>query len=1154
MRHRQGQIRKIVIANRGEIAIRVMRAASELGIQTVAIYSQEDRFSLHRFKADESYLVGQGKKPVDAYLDIHDIIRIAHQTGAQAIHPGYGFLAENPDFAEACAAGGLTFIGPLPETMRALGNKVLAREMAIKAGIPVMPATDPLPYDDAEVLKLGEKVGYPVMIKASWGGGGRGMRVIDRAEILVENVAAARREAKAAFGNDEVYLEKLVKKARHVEVQILGDAHGNVVHFYERDCTVQRRHQKVVERAPAPYFDQSQRDELTGYALKLARTANYRNAGTVEFLQDADTKAFYFIEVNPRIQVEHTVTECITGFDLIRAQILVAEGMRIGEPGSGLPRQQDIPLNGHALQCRVTAEDPEKDFAPDYGSITNYRSAAGFGIRLDAGTAYSGARITRYYDSLLVKVTAWAQEPADAIFRMDRALREFRVRGVKTNLRFLENVVNHPHFLEGDYTTTFIDDTPELFHFQKRRDRATRLLNFVGEVMVNGNPETKGRETPKSFAAPHVPELPDAPPPAGTREMFKKLGAKGFAQWMRDQKRVLITDTTMRDAHQSLLATRMRSHDMYAIAPTYAHLLPGLLSLECWGGATFDVAMRFLKEDPWERLRELRTLAPNILTQMLLRSANGVGYTNYPDNVVKFFVKRSAEEGMDLFRVFDSLNWVENMRVAIDAVCESGKLCEAAICYTGDIQDPKRAKYDLKYYVGMAKELEKAGAHILGIKDMAGLLKPAAAKVLVKALREEIGLPIHFHTHDTSGIAAASILSAIDAGVDAVDAAMDAMSGTTSQPCLGSIVEALRGTERDSGLSSESIRTVSAYWEQVRKNYGAFEAHQTTGASEVYLHEMPGGQFTNLKEQARSMGLEKHWPDIAKAYADVNHLFGDIVKVTPSSKVVGDMALMMVTNSLTAEMVADPERDIAFPDSVVSFFRGDMGQPVGGFPADLQKKVLKGEKPLTKRPGEVLPAVDLDKTKAEIEQKLGRQISDDELASYLMYPKVFMDYAEHLKLYGDVSVLPTPVFFHGMIPDQEISIYVGPGRALIVRYLTKSEADEAGEATVFFELNGQPRSVRVADRTRTPIKQARPKATENNPLEVGAPMPGTVVSVAVTKGQKVARGDILLAVEAMKMETAVRAECDGVVHKIHVHSGDAVDAKDLLVTMQAEGA
>ncbi|MEO5335930.1 MAG: pyruvate carboxylase [Magnetospirillum sp. WYHS-4] len=1155
MRHRQGGIRKILVANRGEIAIRVMRAATELGIQTVAIYSQEDRFALHRYKADESYMVGKGKKPVEAYLDIPDIIRIAHEAKAQAIHPGYGFLAENPDFAEACAAGGLIFVGPTPETMRALGNKVLAREMAIKAGIPVMPATDPLPADGKEILAVAGKVGYPVMIKASWGGGGRGMRVVEGADSLLDSVAAARREAKAAFGNDEVYLEKLVRRARHVEVQILGDAHGNVVHFHERDCTVQRRHQKVVERAPAPYLTASQRDELTAYALKLARAADYRNAGTVEFLQDADTGAFYFIEVNPRIQVEHTVSECVTGYDLIRSQILVAEGKKIGEAGSGLPAQKDIPLMGHALQCRVTAEDPESDFAPDYGQITAYRSPAGFGIRLDAGTAYTGARITRSYDSLLVKVTAWAQDAQDAVFRMDRALREFRVRGVKTNLRFLENVVNHPRFVEGDYITTFIDDTPELFHIPKRRDRATRLLNFIGEVMVNGNPEVKGRKAPDAFVAPTLPGPLAEGWEAGTRQKLDELGAQGFSKWMLEEagRRVFVTDTTMRDAHQSLLATRMRSHDMLAVAPAYARLLPELLSLECWGGATFDVAMRFLKEDPWERLANLRERLPNLLTQMLLRSANGVGYTNYPDNVVKFFVKRSAEAGMDLFRVFDSLNWVENMRVAMDAVCETGKLCEAAICYTGDIQDPRRTKYSLGYYVAMAKELEKAGAHILGIKDMAGLLKPHAATLLVKALKDEIGIPIHFHTHDTSGLSAASVLAAVEAGCDAVDAAMDSMSGTTSQPCLGSIVEALRGHPRDTGLAAEAIRSVSTYWEEVRKNYGAFEAHQYSGASEVYLHEMPGGQFTNLKEQARSLGLEKHWPDIARAYAQVNEMFGDIVKVTPSSKVVGDMALMMVTNSLTPEMVMDPAREIAFPESVVSFFKGEMGQPVGGFPEALQKKVLKGETPLTVRPGEVLRPVDLDAVKAQVEHKVGRQIDDNDLASWLMYPKVFLEYAEHLKSFGDVSVLPTPVFFHGMVPEQEIMLDIDAGKTLIVRYLAKSPADDAGEATVFFELNGQPRSVRVVDRSRTPTRHARPKAAEGNPCEVGAPMPGTVVSVAVLVGQTVARGDVLLAVEAMKMETAVRAECDGTVVRVHVASGDAVDAKDLLVTMQPAG-
>ena len=1153
MRHRQGGIRKVLVANRGEIAIRVMRAATELGVHTVAIYSQEDRFALHRYKADESYLVGRGKGPVEAYLDIPDIIRIAHECGADAIHPGYGFLAENPDFAEACAEGGIKFVGPSPDTMRALGNKVMAREMAIKAGVPVMPATDPLPRDDAEVVRLAAEVGYPVMLKASWGGGGRGMRVIEGEDALLENVAAARREAKAAFGNDEVYLEKLVRKARHVEVQILGDRHGNVLHLFERDCTVQRRHQKVVERAPATYLDDTQRSELCEAALRLANAANYANAGTVEFLQDADTGSFYFIEVNPRIQVEHTVTECVTGIDLIRAQILVAEGKKIGVEGSGLPVQDAIRLSGHAMQCRVTTEDPENAFTPDYGEISAYRSASGFGIRLDAGNAYSGARIVPYYDSLLVKVTAWAQDVQDAVHRMDRALREFRVRGVTTNLRFLESVINHRDFLDGNYTTTFIDDTPELFRFPKRRDRATRLLNFIGEVMVNGNPETKDREKPSQFYMPTIPGGLPEEIPEGPKQLLANLGAEGFAKWMLEQERVLVTDTTMRDAHQSLLATRVRTHDMTAIAPAYARMLPNLLSMECWGGATFDVAMRFLNECPWERLRRLSDAMPNLLTQMLLRASNGVGYTNYPDNVVRYFVRQAADNGMDLFRVFDSLNWVENMKVAIDAVGETGKLCEAAICYTGDIADPARSKYDLKYYVDMAKELERSGAHILAIKDMAGLLKPHAAKVLFEALKMEVGLPIHFHTHDTSGIAAATVLAAIDAGVDAVDAAMDSMSGTTSQPNLGSIVEALRNTRRDTGLDGDAIRAISTYWEQVRHNYGAFECHQYSGASEVYHHEMPGGQYTNLRQQARSLGIEKRWPEVASAYAEVNQMFGDIVKVTPSSKVVGDMALMMVTSDLSPADVADADKEIAFPDSVVSFFKGEMGQPYGGFPQALQEKVLAGEDAMTGRPGEVMAPVDLEATKTEVEQKVGRHISDAELASYLMYPKVFTDYCKNRGHFGTVSALPTPVFFHGMDRDQEIVVEIEKGKQLIIRFLTVSDADEDGTRTVFFELNGQPRSVKINDRSLTPTRERRPKIEEGNPDHVGAPMPGAVVAVKVKKGDKVKRGDVLLSLEAMKMETAVRAEHDGVVAKVSVHAGDSVEAKDLLITMQDAG-
>ena len=811
------------------------------------------------------------------------------------------------------------------------------------------------------------------MLKASWGGGGRGMRAIRSEADLAREVTEGKREAKAAFGKDEVYLEKLIERARHVEVQVLGDTHGNAVHLFERDCSIQRRNQKVVERAPAPYLSEALREELCGYALKIARETSYIGAGTVEFLQDADTGKFYFIEVNPRIQVEHTVTEQVTGIDIVKAQIHILDGFAIGTPESGVPAQEDIRLNGHALQCRITTEDPEHNFIPDYGRITAYRGATGFGIRLDGGTAYSGAVITRFYDPLLEKVTAWAPTPAEAIARMNRALREFRIRGVATNLTFLEAIINHPSFADNSYTTRFIDTTPELFAQVKRQDRATKLLNYLADVTVNGHPETRGRPMPKAdAAAPVVPYL-NGNVPGGSKQKLDALGPEKFAAWMREQKEVLVTDTTMRDGHQSLLATRMRTHDIAGIAGTYARALPQLLSLECWGGATFDVAMRFLTEDPWERLALVREAAPNLLLQMLLRGANGVGYTNYPDNVVQHFVKQAAAGGIDLFRVFDCLNWVENMRVAMDAVGAEGKLCEAAICYTGDILDPARAKYDLKYYVGLAKELQAAGAHIIAVKDMAGLLKPAAARVLFKALREATDLPIHFHTHDTSGLSAATVLAAVESGVDAIDAAMDSFSGNTSQPCLGSIVEALKGTERDPGLDPQWIRNISFYWEAVRNQYAAFESDLKGPASEVYLHEMPGGQFTNLKEQARSLGLETRWHEVAQAYHDVNLMFGDIVKVTPSSKVVGDMALMMVSQDLTVADVENPAKDIAFPDSVVSMLRGDLGQSPGGWPRSLQKKALKGDKPITVRPGSLLKPADLKASRKEIEEKLGAQ-------------------------------------------------------------------------------------------------------------------------------------------------------------------------------------
>ncbi|MGA0533378.1 pyruvate carboxylase [Hansschlegelia sp. KR7-227] len=1171
-------ITKLLVANRSEIAIRVFRAAAELGIRTVAVYAEEDKLSLHRFKADEAYQVGRGMGPLEAYLSIPEVIRVAIDAGVDAIHPGYGFLSESPEFAEACAEAGILFIGPSPDTMRKLGNKVAARNLAESCGVPVMPATEPLTDDKDANVAAAEAIGLPVMLKASWGGGGRGMRVIRDIAKLPGEVTNAKREAKAAFGKDDVYLEKLVERARHVEVQILGDRHGNVVHLFERDCSVQRRHQKVVERAPAPYLDAERRAELCESALRIARATDYVGAGTVEYLMDADTGDFYFIEVNPRIQVEHTVTEVVTGVDIVKAQIKVIEGAAIGTPASGVPAQADIRLNGHALQCRITTENPEDNFIPDYGRMSAYRGAMGFGIRVDGGTAYSGAVITRFYDPLLEKVTAWAPTAEEACLRMSRALREYRIRGVATNLAFLENVVEHPTFLAGETITRFIDDTPELFAFDRKQDRATRLLTYVADVSVNGHPETKDRVRPKAgarvpspprFAEAKTSRSPDADdgpasgrsaPPlevgagagkleAGTRQKLEKLGPKKFGEWMRAEKRVLVTDTTMRDAHQSLLATRMRTFDIAAVAGSYAQGLPNLLSLECWGGATFDVAMRFLTEDPWERLAKIREDAPNLLLQCLVRGSNGVGYANYPDNVVARFVKQSAAQGMDLFRVFDCLNWVENMRVTIDAVCEADRICEAAICYTGDILDPARVKYSLKYYVGLALELEKAGAHVLCVKDMGGLLKPSAAGLLIRTLREEVGLPVHLHTHDTSGLSAATLLVAIEAGVDAVDAAMDSLSGMTSQPCLGSIVATLKGGPRDTGLDAEAIREISLYWEAARAQYAAFESNLLAPASEVYLHEMPGGQFTNLKEQARSMGLEGRWNEVAKTYRDVNDMFGDIVKVTPTSKVVGDMALVMVSAGLTRAEVEDPAVEVSFPESVVQLMKGELSQPPGGFPEKIQNKVLKGEKPLTERAGSLMPPADFDAVRAEVEEKIERKVSDVELDSYLMYPKVFVDFAAAEKKYGPVSTLPTPVFFYGLTPGEEISVEIERGKTLIVRCVGVGETDEEGQVKVFFELNGQPRIIKVPNRSAANVREARRKAEEGNPSHVAAPMPGVISTVAVKPGQQVAQGDVICSIEAMKMETALHAECAGSVKEVLVTAGTPVDAKDLLVVI-----
>ncbi len=1141
--------KKILIANRGEIAIRIMRAANEMGKKTVAVFAEEDKLGLHRFKADEAYRIGEGLGPVAAYLSIDEIIRVARECGADAIHPGYGLLSENPAFVDACDKNGITFIGPKAETMRALGDKASARKVAIAAGVPVIPATEVLGDDMDAIAKEAAEIGYPLMLKASWGGGGRGMRPINGPDELEEKILEGRREAEAAFGNGEGYLEKMITRARHVEVQILGDKHGQIYHLWERDCSVQRRNQKVVERAPAPYLSDAQRQELCELGRRICAHVNYECAGTVEFLMDMETGKFYFIEVNPRVQVEHTVTEEVTGIDIVQSQILIAEGKTIAE-ATGKASQEDVTLNGHALQTRITTEDPQNNFIPDYGRITAFRSATGMGIRLDGGTAYSGGVITRYYDSLLVKVTAWAPTPQKAINRMDRALREFRIRGVSTNIAFVENLLKHPTFLSDQYTTKFIDETPDLFSFEKRRDRGTKVLTYIADITVNGHPETEGRPAPAADLKTPKPPSHGTDLAYGTRNLLEQKGPAAVADWMLKQQQVLITDTTMRDGHQSLLATRLRSIDMIKVAPSYAANLPQLFSIECWGGATFDVAYRFLQECPWQRLRDLRSAMPNLMTQMLLRASNGVGYTNYPDNVVQSFVAEAAK-GIDVFRVFDSLNWVENMRVAMDAVVEANKICEGTICYTGDILNPDRAKYDLKYYVDMGKQLRDAGAHVLGLKDMAGLLKPAAARQLVKALKEEVGLPIHFHTHDTSGVAGATILAAADAGVDAVDAAMDAFSGGTSQPCLGSIVEALRNTDRDTGLDIERIREISAYWEQVRAQYTAFESGLAAPASEVYLHEMPGGQFTNLKAQARSLGLEERWGDVAKTYADVNQMFGDIVKVTPSSKVVGDMALMMVSQGMTRDQVEDPETDVAFPDSVIDMMRGNLGQPPGGFPAGIVNKVLKGEAPNTARPGKHLPPVDLEAKRQEVSDQLdGTPIDDEDLNGYLMYPKVFTDYMQRHKTYGPVRTLPTKTFFYGMEPGEEITAEIDPGKTLEIRLQAVGETTDDGEVKVFFELNGQPRVIRVPNRIVKATTAAKPKAELGNANHIGAPMPGVVASVAVQAGQEVREGDLLLTIEAMKMETGIHAERDAVIKQTHVSAGAQIDAKDLLIELE----
>ena len=1156
-------IKKLLVANRSEIAIRIMRAATELGIRTVAIYAQEDRFCPHRFKADEAYELNKEKGPLGAYLDIEGIVTLAKEKGVDAIHPGYGFLSENPQFAQACEEAGIIFVGPDAQILNMMGDKTAARDVARQAQVPILEGTDEPVTNRKEGLAIAKKIGFPLIIKAAFGGGGRGMRIVREAKDLEKLLDEAQNEAARAFGNGAVFLEKFVGQAKHIEVQILGDKHGHILHLHERDCSVQRRHQKVIEQAPSYGVPQKVIDALCEAAVKLAKAVNYTHAGTVEFLVDAESGEWFFIEMNPRVQVEHTVTEEVTGIDIVQSQIQIAMGHTLHGEVMALPRQDQIEKSGYAIQCRITTEDPENGFTPDFGKILTYRSPGGFGVRLDGALGINNAVITPYYDSMLVKLTVKGRDYPTTLDRINRALHEFRIRGVKTNIPFLLNVIHDPIFRLGRATTRFIDNNPQLFSFAPRKDRATKLLNYLADTIVNGNPFAKGYKPAKPFPPAPLPQWDHRIPPApGTKQLLEKMGPEKFCkEWVAKQKRLLITDTTMRDAHQSLLATRMRTYDMLAVASAVARRTPDLFSLEMWGGATFDVAMRFLREDPWERLRQIREKVPNILLQMLFRGSNAVGYSNYPDNVVKGFVKHAADNGMDIFRIFDSLNYLPNVVPAMEAVRENtDAICEGTLCYTGDILDPKRDKYDLAYYVRLAKELEKMGAHMLCIKDMAGLCRPFAAKKLVKALKEEVGLPIHFHTHDTSGLNAASIIEAATAGVDVADAAIASLSGGTAQPNVNSIVAALQHTPRDTGLDAEALQEFSDYWAAVRAYYKPFDTSEPYGTAEVYLHEMPGGQYTNLKEQAAGMGMAARWPEIARAYAEVNLLCGDIVKVTPSSKVVGDLAIECVARGVKPADIFNLS-GAKWSKDVTSMFQGWLGEPFYGMEkvkaADSRKKwdkladaiVGKDGQRLKGRPGKHAPKVDLDEVRSELKGKLKQEPAEDDIWSYLMYPDVFLKFAAFRKEYGDVSPLPTPAYYYGLRDKEEISVHIEEGKTLFIRLHNITEPDSHGHQTAIFELNGYPRHTTVTNKSIAADGATRAKADPADATQVGAPMPGMVASVAVTVGQKVKEGQTLLTLEAMKMFAAIAAPAAGTVEEIIVKVGENVESKDLLMRL-----
>lgn len=1139
--------KKVLVANRGEIAIRVFRALNELGIQTVSIFSKEDKYALFHSKADESYPLNPDKGPIDAYLDIDTIIRIALAANVDAIHPGYGFLSENPDFVDACEKNGIVFIGPSSDIMNAMGDKISSKKMAIAAQVPIIPGVDYAIKDVETAKKIAEEVGFPIMLKASNGGGGRGMRIVDSMEDLEKEFNEAKNESKKAFGDDKIFIEKYLRGPKHIEVQVLGDNYGNVVHLFDRDCSVQRRHQKVVEYAPAFSIPDETRKVIFDSAVRLAKQVGYRNAGTLEFLVDADNNP-YFIEMNPRIQVEHTVTEMVTGIDLVQSQILVAEGYPLDSEEINIKSQEDIHCSGYSIQTRVTTEDPANNFLPDTGEITVYRSGSGNGIRLDGGNAYTGAVVSPFYDSLLVKAISYDRTFAGAVRKSIRALTEMRIRGIKTNIPFLINVLNHPTFVSGKCYTTFIEESPELFKLNISQDRATKIIEFLGDRIVNSGVENK-----PFYENRVLPKYDKTKPVYGARDEFLKLGAKGFTQKILGEKKLYVTDTTMRDAQQSLIATRMRSKDLCGAAYATNAFMQNAFSVEAWGGATYDTAYRFLKESPWKRLELLRERMPNTLIQMLLRASNAVGYSNYPDNVVKEFIHVSAEHGIDVFRVFDSLNWVENMKMPIEECLKTGKIVEGSICYTGDITSPDETKYTLDYYVNMALELEKLGCHIIAIKDMAALLKPRAAKELVTALKAELSVPVHLHTHDSTGNGVSTVLMAAEAGVDIADLAIESMSSMTSQPSMNAVVEALRGSKRDTGLDFEELSELSRYYARVRKVYEQFESDMKSPNTEIYKYEIPGGQYSNLLAQVSSMGSPEDFEAIKALYKDANDLLGNIVKVTPTSKAVGDLAIFMYKNGLTKENILTAGAGLSYPDSVVSYFQGMMGQPYGGFPKELQKIVLKDIEPLTDRPGKTLPPEDFEAIKQHLIEKYhygdkSEEVMRQKAISYALYPKVYEDYCEHFEMYNDVTRLESHVYFYGLRKNEETYLPLGEGKRLSIKYLEMSDPDVNGVRVLTFAVNGMLRTVKIQDKNLEVKADSRLKADKHNPQHLGSSIPGTVGKVLVKEGDAVTVNMPLMTVEAMKMETTVVSKVAGTVDKIYVQQGDSVSQDDLLIS------